>query len=341
MSLPGQGGSPALSGGILKAENQGVVLVSNASIQGTDVELSGGGTLAIGAWGSGALTQLTVSGDAYSGVAVLPDMSGNPTPAASGTFENVTFHGGMPVTLYNSIALVKGTLTNTGAFNLGDPAFPTSTRGTLWVSGTANLDGTFSLSLANGVTVAIGDTITVMMYGAHTGNFAAYTGLRLSSGLGTTMTLLDGTAIASTSIHVSISDAGSFALTAGGSLASDIVDFSGTGTGKFVLQLDYNDAEVLASGRSVLDLFLGWRTSSGEWVNAVQGNSDGGASSLRVLGAYDPANDFQLGTWGIDTVDDRVWAVIDHNSTFGAVAPETARGLLLEIAPSISLRYLP
>jgi hypothetical protein len=34
------------------------------------------------------------------------------------------------------------------------------------------------------------------------------------------------------------------------------------------------------------------------------------------VGAYDSATDFQLGSYGIDTVNHEVWAVVDHNSEF-------------------------
>ncbi len=35
------------------------------------------------------------------------------------------------------------------------------------------------------------------------------------------------------------------------------------------------------------------------------------------FGAYDPNTEFHLGYYGIDTVNNRIWAVLDHNSQYG------------------------
>ena len=56
-------------------------------------------------------------------------------------------------------------------------------------------------------------------------------------------------------------------------------------------------------------------------------------------GAYNPATEFVLGDYGVDTVNDRVWAVIDHNSSFGvgestAVLPEPSSAALLAFGAS-------
>ena len=84
------------------------------------------------------------------------------------------------------------------------------------------------------------------------------------------------------------------------------------------------------------------------WKNAIAANSDGGASSRFVQGAYNAATDFTLGTYGVDTVNNVAWAVIDHNSIFGvanneleppAPAPEpTAAALLVFGGCAVLLR---
>ncbi|MEI9897906.1 MAG: hypothetical protein WDN28_29630 [Chthoniobacter sp.] len=100
---------------------------------------------------------------------------------------------------------------------------------------------------------------------------------------------------------------------------------------KYVLQLSFDPAAVATMG-DVLDSYLAWfDPSDSTWKNAVDGNSDGGASAHFVAGAYDPSVDFNLGYYGVDTANSTVWAVVDHNSEFGVVtpAPEPATGTFL------------
>ncbi len=259
--------------------------------------------------------------------------------------------------------------------------------GLISLFGNATLDGTLKLTLGQGFTPQLGDVLEVLSYGSHTGEFANYTGLRISSNLvllpsynaqglvltatavnpgtsaplqpvtpggsvavtqggtyagvtsdsplatgnGTTATVLDGTASGNSNVSISFIPAGNFAAASGGPLVSDIVDLHGTGSDIFVLQIDYNEAALLA-GQNESDLFLTWFDGAA-WVNAVLGDSDGGAQQQKILGAYDPLTDFLLGNYGVDTVNNRVWAVIDHNSQFGAggpiPAPEPGSAVLL------------
>ncbi|HWB57934.1 MAG TPA: PEP-CTERM sorting domain-containing protein, partial [Chthoniobacteraceae bacterium] len=97
----------------------------------------------------------------------------------------------------------------------------------------------------------------------------------------------------------------------------------GTTQDKFVLSLNYTGPSTGA--------YLGfYNTTTGQWQNAVTVNSDGGAGANFVNGAYNPATDFVLGDYGIDTSDDTVWAVVDHNSEF-AVIPEPSTWTMLAI----------
>ena len=67
------------------------------------------------------------------------------------------------------------------------------------------------------------------------------------------------------------------------------------------------------------------------WKNSVAGNI-GGTSFFSGDGAYDPGSDFVLGRYGVDTVNNKVWAVINHNSDFGVSGtPEPSRALLLVV----------
>jgi hypothetical protein len=93
----------------------------------------------------------------------------------------------------------------------------------------------------------------------------------------------------------------------------------------FVLQLQIGSVSA--------DSFLGWYDpASMLWVNAVQGNF-GGTNFFAGDHAYQPATDFSLGTWGVDTAGGTVWAVLNHNSDFAvtgtAAVPESGSGMLL------------
>jgi len=99
---------------------------------------------------------------------------------------------------------------------------------------------------------------------------------------------------------------------------------------KFVLQLSYTG--------SAPGAFLGFfDTGTTPWRNAVTGNTDGGAGANFVNGAY-TAEDFVLGDYGIDTSNNTVWAVVDHNSEF-AVIPEPCIWTLLALASGFLLTF--
>lgn len=146
----------------------------------------------------------------------------------------------------------------------------------------------------------------------------------------------------------------------GTALASDVFTLSGmansgtTGEGEtdpYALQLTYSGSALSSitggSGGPVLDYL---NTGSNKYANAVIGDDASGTSvysdvlsswssfasahsiSDANIGAY-------LGSWGVDTTDGEVWAVVDHNSTFavgvsvpepfGAVMMVSSLGLLL------------
>ncbi len=62
-----------------------------------------------------------------------------------------------------------------------------------------------------------------------------------------------------------------------------------------------------------------------------------GSVPQQIIGAYNLATDFVLGDYGVDPVDGRVWAVVNHNSEFGAAVitqavPEPSAFVLLGLA---------
>ena len=100
-------------------------------------------------------------------------------------------------------------------------------------------------------------------------------------------------------------------------------------TAPFVLQMSY-DSDV-SPGTSAADdpLYLAWLDpATGLWVNAVDGNVGTNSGNFEVA-AY-PNGDTTLGDWGVNTANQTVWAVVNHDGDF-AVVPEPSTLALLAI----------
>ena len=150
-------------------------------------------------------------------------------------------------------------------------------------------------------------------------------------GNGTFMDMLDGSAGGTAGTFRTVTAAyGTTSSTTG--LASDLLNFTGTGTDNFVLRLSYDEALALPlGGESAMK--LDWLDpGDSQWKNAVVGNT-GGTAFFAGDGAYNSALDFHLGYYGVDTVNNEVWAVLNHNSSFGVSnigsVPEPGCALLL------------
>ncbi len=145
----------------------------------------------------------------------------------------------------------------------------------------------------------------------------------------TLATILDGNAGGDATLTMAFNTPGPGLFQAeNGTVYSDVLALSGTGTGTFVLQLSYDDTGLSPAQEAAL--FLSWYDPVAlAFVNAVNGNT-GGTPVFAGDGAYDPSTDFNLGTYGVDTYNNTVWAVINHNSEFAVVpAPEpSSLGLL-------------
>ena len=89
---------------------------------------------------------------------------------------------------------------------------------------------------------------------------------------------------------------------------SDVLKLEGLDGETFVLQMSYSSAIV-----SDAHLRLGWFNGT-KWVNAADGAFYEGAYGVVYSG-------LDVGTYGIDTANNVVWAVLNHNSEF-AVIPE-------------------
>ena len=143
---------------------------------------------------------------------------------------------------------------------------------------------------------------------------------------GTAVSLLDGIAGANRDVTETFDAPVHFGLQP---LASDTVNVHGTGGDTFVLDLSCNVtlASTLLGGAA--NARLDWLDpSDNTWKLAVAGDT-GGTAIFVGNRPYNPATDFQLGLYGVDTADGVVWAVINHNSDFGVsdmnIVPETIR----------------
>lgn len=116
---------------------------------------------------------------------------------------------------------------------------------------------------------------------------------------------------------------------------SDIVQLTGMGTGEtdpFVLQLSYDSSLV----QSYHDgMFLAWLSPTDGWTQAVDGNFGSGADAVTgATGSWDSIVDpgdlaSYLGSWGVDSTTETVWAVLNHNSQFAVLAVPEPSSLLM------------
>ena len=86
-----------------------------------------------------------------------------------------------------------------------------------------------------------------------------------------------------------------------------------------------NEAVRAAAGQ----IYLAWlNPNTDTWQNAIDGNIGTNLGGFH-LGAW-PTGDMKLGDWGVNTANDTVWAVLNHNSDFAAV-PEPSTFALLGV----------
>lgn len=112
-------------------------------------------------------------------------------------------------------------------------------------------------------------------------------------------------------------------------LASDIVHVEGLDGIKFVMQLKYSEVAMISLFGAEEYAQINWLNEDyGLWMNAIYGNSDQGLTGQKFLMSYDSylGQGFIDGTprlsdFGVDVVNNVVWAVLDHNSEFGSSGP--------------------
>lgn len=182
------------------------------------------------------------------------------------------------------------------------------------------------VNVNNAVELA-GGTFSRAVTGALAGAVDATSDL---GGTDTTASLLAGTTESTTLVTSFSVDEDAF---------SDVYHLEGTGTSAFVLELSFASLE---SG-----LVLGWN-DEGQWVNAVEGNSDNMASG-GMLGFNGSYAEFQIihgadlaltmGAYGSTTGGGltSVWAVLNHNSKFAAIPEPSA---ILLVSTGLLLSFL-
>jgi probable HAF family extracellular repeat protein len=135
----------------------------------------------------------------------------------------------------------------------------------------------------------------------------------------TNVALIGGTATNPATVNITFSSSA----VAGFQAASDVVNISGTGSDTVVLQVSYNEAQAISVFGAEADARLMWLDpTDNQWKLAVAGNT--GGTPQFINRAYRPATDFQLGNYGVDTTNNVVWAVINHNSFFAIGKPAVA-----------------
>ena len=230
----------------------------------------------------------------------------------------------------------SGTLTLRGDNTYSGPT--TVNGGTLEVTGSLANNGPAHVLVASAGTTFSGSEPNIVRRVADGASLAGL-GSQIVGELGTQAELLAGTNDSGDSIDVRMAWRTFGAGEAQGAL-SNVLRLSGMAdesqpTDPFVLQMTY-DASLIgpSTGGSI---YLAWLDDT-QWVNAVAGNFGAGTQVVEeYLGSWD---DFtseysadlvaHLGSWGVDTGDATVWAVLDHNSQFGVLGvPEPGTLALL------------
>jgi len=298
------------------------------------------GTMTVNAFGATILTgNNTYTGTTTAGGDLQIGNSGTTGTLGTGTviaFHTLAFNRSDSVTVSNTI-IGPGTLSQIGAGSLILTASNDYSGGTLISSGTLEVANNATVG-RGGVTVSSGaflmeagvdiqNTITVTGTGATiahdvvAGNAMANT-IHATSAVGganLTAMILSGTASATSRIIADFDTASS--ATNDDARISDVFTLSGvpvvsgSATDIFTLQLS---ATSVSLSTAYLP-YIAWLDGNNVWVNAVTGNTGGTASF--VSGAWNAS--YGLGTYGLDSINNTVWAVLNHNSEF-AIVPEPA-----------------
>ena len=332
---PGQGG------GIVNVTNGAALVTPTVSLaQGAALNISGGGRVSAGSF-SGAGT-VTLDGGTLAQTQTGSNSLGFTLNSGGGT---VDVASGQTATVTGAVG-GSGSFTKTGSGALDLNGANSYTGNTYVQGGSLVVSQPLQHDDSGHVFVAVDP-------GGAASNGAAFTvaGLQGASyaGIGSTeiggdglsADLLFGTSPVGTPTSVTMSwnpGANGDILNLSG---MEISDGAPGQTDLFVLQMSYNpgDLSLFDQDALSLDYFDG-----AEWVNAIDGNI-GANLGGHFLGAWtnDAAHD-ALGAWGVDTTNDVVWAVLDHNSEFASfseqgsgAAPEPGSVWLLGVGAGLGL----
>jgi hypothetical protein len=333
-------GVPIVLGGTSTITTSGT-LTLNGTLSGTSSILEKSGTLDLGT-GSGinggtlTVNGLTTINNSSFSAGLLTLNSGSTITNAntlnvntgSGTLGVITvgslYPGSGTISLFPTTGTIigGGTITlgplggyGSGILNLGNP-FTLGGNQTLTISepGTVTIANASVLSSIKSIILPVSTQLTLAVpTGIALNALPAFTGAAATTG-GTKSSFLGGVDSKGGTIALSY-------LPAVQTLASDPLSLHiselDAGNGfheKFVLEMSYNST-------AALDPILEWLNPNGNtWQNAVDANSDGGASAHFVAGAYNSNADFNLGYYGVDTANDVAWAVLDTDGTLGSAS---------------------
>ena len=336
----------------LRAQLDGTLDLGDTSsgdltISGETITVSSGGDISSGA--SLSLTDATIAADAGTLVlrnpssgtdtTFLANQAGSTTISFSGTSTNVLSSTAFQnlSTGAATIVITGGTLVSAANLTIVNTASSVTVGGTVVLSGVLSsaaqqLVYPYASTLVYNPAVGLGPpaiTAASLQSNVNAGvNFNLIPAITDFAGMGTTVQLLGGTASVNRTVLTS------FGTGPAGS-ASDDVNVSGTISDTYVLELSYSQAAAVAAPGGPSALQLQWLDpNTGQWENAIDGNT--GGTPTFVNGAYNPAVDFNLGTYGVDTTNDVVWAVIDHNSQFSVDSQVPEPGSLMLLSAGLT-----
>lgn len=336
----------------LRAQSGGTIDLGTTSsgdltLSGGTITISSGGDISSGA--SLSLTDATIAADAGTLVlqnpssgtdtTFLANQAGSTTISFSGTSTNVLSSTAFQnlSTGAATIVITGGSLVSAANLTIANTASSVTVGGTVVLSGVLSsaaqqLVYPYAGTLVYNPAVGLGPpaiTGASLQSNVNAGvNFNLIPAITDFAGMGTTVQLLGGAASVNRTVLTT------FGTGPAGS-ASDDVNVSGTISDTYVLELSYSQAAAVSLPGGPSAMQLQWLDpNTGQWENAIDGNT-GGAPTF-VNGAYNPAVDFNLGAYGVDTTNDVVWAVIDHNSQFSVDSQVPEPGSLMLLSAGLT-----
>jgi hypothetical protein len=268
----------------------------------------------------------------------------------SGTFSNTGSYGTVNGTLYVAVNTLENGgagLTGEGAYSMVPFAYNINVgQAATDMSGTGSFNGTvLSASLAAGThtdlsSVSVGSTPTGG--GPALNSEATILTTTVASLTTVSMTWRNRTSSETTFNEGGTPTSPPLPYAGHNGLVSDVVQLTGLDGVTFVLQMTYDETQLPggASSETALygteSLYLGWLDPNGggsgipKWRNAIDGNHGPNVGLTNLFGSWSAnGSSTVLGTWGVDTTANTVWAVLDHNSIFAAVPEPNTLALLL------------